>query len=193
MDLTTILGSFMSGANRLIGGIKTLAIPRIEDLPYATSPPLQFIYESTADLLLGNYVWADPPSPLASLRPIRTNVIYYFRNITLAADIEEFDFTSNLVTSPSFYSFLNSDSRAVMFREPVTMNKFYQQFDFRYTWRTQQEEDQLLGGFTGQLVQGAGLVGKASITLKAIISAQEIVDDAFNKAFFQKYPDGGQS
>jgi hypothetical protein len=89
---------------------------------------------------------------------------------------------------PQFYAFLNSDSNAVMFREPLIMNKFYQQFVFPYAWRTQQEDDQIMAAFNGQLAQGMGLIGKASITLKAIISATEIVDDSFGKLFWEKYP-----
>jgi hypothetical protein len=190
MDISTILGTFMSGANRLIRGIKVLGVPRIEDLPYATSPPIQFVYESTAHLVLGNYLWADPPSPLLALRPVRPNTLYFIRNVTLSADVEELDFTTNIVTAPQFYGYMQSDSRAVLFREPLIMVKFMQQFDFRYAFRTQQENDQLFAGFTGQLVQGAGLIGKVAITLKAIIAAQEIVDDGFNRLFFEKYPGG---
>jgi len=188
MDLTAITGSFISGVSRLINGIKTLAVPRLEDLPYWTSPPIQFVYESTATLALGNYIWNDPPTALVPNRPIRPNFLYYFRNITLSADIEELDFTANIVTSPQFFTFLDSTGRAVLFREPLVMNKFYQQFDYRLVWRTLTDPDTLRAAFVGQLVQGPGLIGKASITLKAIISAQEIVDDGYVKQFVTKYP-----
>jgi len=188
MDLTAITGSFISGVSRLINGIKTLAVPRIEDLPYWTSPPIQFVYESTAPLALGVYTWNDLPTAFTPNRPIRPNFLYYFRNITLSADIEELDFIANIVTPPQYFTFLDSTQQAVLFREPLVMNKFYQQFDYRLVWRTLTDPDTLRAAFTGQLVQGAALIGKASITLKAIISAQEIVDDGYVTHFVEKYP-----
>jgi hypothetical protein len=48
----------------------------------------------------------------------------------------------------------------------------------------------LFCSFNGSLLQGAGLVGKASITLKAIISAQEVVDDTFISMFKSSYLGG---
>lgn len=173
---------------RLIGGIRTLNIPRLEDLPYATSPPIQFVYQSTASLNVGSYTWADDPSPLVPNRPVRANALYYFRSITLSADTAELDFTANIVTTPQFYTFLQSDARAVLFREPILMVKFFDQFDYRLTWKSQSTTDQLFAAFRGVLVQGGGLVGKATIQLTAVISAQEIIEESFINLFFKKYP-----
>jgi hypothetical protein len=174
----------------LIGGIRTLAVPRAEDLPYNTSPPIQFVYESTANLSIGYYTWNDTPSVLSTIRPILNNALYYFRSITLTADIEQLDFTSNISVSPKFYMFKESDNNAVLFREPVTMNTFYQNFDYRFFWQSHRGNDQLRAAFIGSLTQGASLIGKSSITLKAIISAQEIVDDEFIELFKLNYPGG---
>lgn len=164
------------------------AIARLEDLPYWSSPPIQFVYESQANLALGNYVWADTPGVFTPNRPIRENVLYFFRNISLSADIAEVDFTSNIVTTPQFYTFRESDTQAVLFREPIQMVKFFEDFAYRFAWETHRVDDILYGAFTGSLVQGPGLIGKASITLKAIISAQEIVDDNFINLFKAHYP-----
>lgn len=173
---------------KLVRGIRVLAVPRIEDLPYHTSPPIQFVYESTATLALGLYVWADPPSPLTPNRPILDNALYYFRNITLTADTEVLDYTSNIVTSPQFFMYRESDLNTVLFREPVLMNTFYEQFAYPLVWESHRGADRLRAGFTGSLVQGPGLVGKASITLKAIITATEIVDKNFIEIFRSNYP-----
>lgn len=168
--------------------LQALRIPRAEDLPYWTSPPIQFVFESTANLALGSYTWADTPAAFTPQRPILINAVYYFRSITLTADCAEFDYTTNIVTTPAFYTFLESYSDAVLFREPILMNKFYDQFTYRFFWQSYRSDDILKGGFVGSLLQGPGLVGKSSITLKAIISAQEIVDENFCNLFKANYP-----
>lgn len=165
-------------------------VGRVEDLPYSSSPPIQFTYQSTATLSLGYYTWADGQLALTPTRPLLQNALYYFRSITLAANIEELDFTSNITTTPAFYMFQKSHSNAILFREPVLMVKFLQQFEFRQAVFSQLINDQLYAAFRGVLVQGPNLIGKQSITLTAIISAQEVVDDGFIKMFTKKYPDG---
>ena len=165
-------------------------IPRLEDLPYISSPPIEFTYQSTATLSLGSYTWANTPSVLTPNRPLMTNALYYFRSITLAANIDELDFTSNISSIPQYNMYLKSNAKAILFREPIYMVKFFQNFEYRLTWLTRQQDDQLYAGFTGILLQGPGLIGKASITLTAIISAQEIVDDGYIKLFEQRYPNG---
>lgn len=172
---------------KFIEALTKLQVPRAEDLPYWTSPPIQFVYESTASLSAGAYVWADNPSVLTPPRPLIDNAVYFFRNVTLTADIEVLDFTANLVTSPEFFMFRESDSKAVLFREPIIMNTFYQNFEYRFWWASQRTDDQLFAAFRGSLVQGSGLIGKTSITLKAIVSATEVVDDKFIDLFKKHY------
>lgn len=166
-------------------------VPRIEDLPYHTSPPIEFVYESTAALSAAVYTWADNPTSLIPDRPLMENSLYFFRSITLAADIEELDFTSNITTAPKFQMYLRGRAKAILFREPVYMVKFLQNFDYRLAWLTQHTKDQLFASFNGVLAQGAGLIGKTSITLKAIISAQEVVDEKFVRKFREAYLGGG--
>ena len=173
---------------RHISSIKTSNIPRIEDLPYATSLPIQFVYESTANLQLGTYIWNDTQSELSPDRPVLSKALYYFRSFSLTANIEELDFTSSIVTTPKFFMFKTSDAKAVMFREPIQMNKFYDQFDYRLAWWSNQDSDQLFGAFRGTILQTPALLGKASITLKSIITAQEIIDDNFVRLFKSNYP-----
>ena len=177
---------------KFVRGIRTLAIPRLEDLPYHDSAPIQFVYESTASLALGVYVWSDVASALSPLRPMVDNAMYLFRNISLTADTEELDYTTNLVTPPQFYTFLQSDSRAVLFREPIVMNKFYDQFVYKFTFRSNKGQDQLFGAFRGTVAQGPGFVGKTDITLKAVITAQEVIDENFIESFYRPYPKIGK-
>lgn len=173
-----------------ISSVRVLNVPRLEDLPYATSPPIQFTYQSTANLNLGSYTWVDNPSALTPNRPILSNALYFFRTITLAADIEELDFESNITTTPDFYTYLESGAQAPLFREPIHMVKFLEDFTYKFLWKRNQDNNRLYAGFRGVINQGVALIGKASITLTAIISAQEIVDENFIKLFVTKpYPD----
>ena len=176
---------------RLITAVRYLYVPRAEDLPYWGSPPIQYVYESTANLVAGFYTWADNPSALTPNRPVRPNVLYFFRTISMAADIEELDFTSAIITTPQFNTHLLSDATAPLFREPVLMNKFFNQLPYRLWWSSQQGSDnsdrntgdRLFGTWAGVLQQTPALVGKASITLKAIITAQEVSDEYFVNQF----------
>lgn len=168
---------------RLIQAVRYLYVPRAEDLPYWGSPPVQYVYESTALLVAGFYTWVDAPSVLTPNRPVRPNVLYFFRNISMTADVEELDFTGAIITPPQFNTHLLSDANAPLFREPILMNKFFDQFDYRLWWSSQQENDVLRGTWNGILAQTPALIGKASITLKAIITAQEISDEYFVNQF----------
>jgi hypothetical protein len=163
-------------------------VPRIEDLPYYKSPPIEFTYTSSAPFAAGKYTWADRPSALTPNRPLMVNSLYYFRSITLSADIEETDFTSAIVTIPQFQMYLKSRAKTILFREPVYMLKFMQNFDYRFAWITQQVNDQLFASFNGVINQTPGTVGKDPLKLTAIISAQEVVDEGFIKLFKETYP-----
>lgn len=163
-------------------------IPRIEDMPYISSPPIEFVYRSSVAFVAGFYTWADTPTALTPNRRLMENVLYYFRSLTFSADIEELDFTSCIVTMPQLQMYLKSNSNAILFREPANMVKYLANFEYRFAWFTPRKDDQLLAGFRGVLNQNANLVGKSPITLTAVISAQEIVDDKFIKKFKQAYP-----
>jgi hypothetical protein len=180
---------------RLIHGLKSNSatlqknVPRAEDLPYSTSPPVQFVYRSTASLDSGNYIWEDTPAVLTPLRPILANALYFFRKITLVADVAGIDFDANVVTPPQFYVYRKSDGgKTVLFREPITMPTFLQGYDYRLFWKSQRIDDELYCAFRGQLVQGPSLIGKSTITLTAMISAQEIFDVNYINEFMKSYP-----
>jgi len=175
--------------NQAQKALENLFIGRAEDLPYGSSPPVQFVYESTATLALGAYTWADAPSVLTPQRPILDNALYFFRSISLSADVTDFDFTTNITTRPQFFMFLEGDSRATLFREPIEMNMFYQNFTYRFFWTSHQgQNDILFAAFRGVLIQGPGLVGKSTITLKSVISAQEIIDEQYISLFKAAFP-----
>jgi len=163
-------------------------VPRLEDLPYSSSPPIEFTYTSSAPFASGKYTWNDPPSSLTPNRPVMANCLYYFRSITFIADIQELDYVSDVVTVPKFQMYLRSTGKTILFREPIYMVKYFQNFDYRLTWISQKDEDILYAGFTGVLDQSTNTVGKADISLTTIISAQEIVDQGFIRMFKDMYP-----
>jgi hypothetical protein len=168
-------------------------VPRLEDLPYATSPAVEFVYKQTAALAAGSYIFSGSvPSPLSVLRPLMQNCVYYFRSLTISADIEENDYLPSITVTPTFQMFLKGTGKQILFREPVSIAKYFQNFDYRLCWITQREDDELFGVISGTLTQTASLIGKASITVSVVISAQEIVDQAFVKRFFNSsYPQVG--
>lgn len=163
-------------------------IPRLEDLPYHTSPPIEFLYQSAVSPSAGSYVWANNPTALVPNRPLMENALYYFRSLTLAADLDEYDFTTNTTALVKFQMYLKSRAKSILFREPIYMAKFLQNFDYRLVWHTQAAGDQIFASFTGTIYQGTNLVGKQTIHLTAIVSAQEIVDEHFVKLFKNAYP-----
>lgn len=148
-----------------------------DSVPYWSSPPVQFVYESTASLSLGKYTWSDTPSALSPDRPIQDNDLYVLNTMTLSADLAVTDFTSAISSTPLFNFHLVGDSKAPFFREPVQMVTFIENFPFRLVWGPSRGSDKLLASFRGVLLQTPALIGKTSITLKAIMSAQEIQDD----------------
>lgn len=184
------MNEFIQAITSLAGRIRILAVPRIEDLPYTNSPPLQWTYESTANLNLGQYVWTDTPSAFTPVRPLLENALYYIRSITLSADVDELVFQGALVTAPSFYTYVEKQGNVPLFREPIRMNRYYEDFTYRLTWGTQSGNEEVLGAFRGTLLQTADLIGKSSVTLKATMTVQEIVDKKFINLFRDGYPKG---
>lgn len=179
----------MTDLEKAISGIKALNIARIEDLPYHDSPPVQFFYQSSATLNAGTYTWSDTPSALTTTRPVLSNALYFFRHITFSADIEELDFTAAITTVPTFQFYQKSMGNVPMFREPIRMMKYLENWDFRLTWMAHESQrDAFRAGFSGVLTQTAALIGKASITLTAVISAQEIISENFIDLFSKGYP-----
>ena len=158
-------------------------VARREDIPYIQSPPVQFIYSSTAALSLGSFTWKDPLTAFNPEREILTNALYYFRSITMTADISEFDYTSNVTTPLEFKAYLKGDAKTPLYRQGFRMEKFFDQFDYPFFWRRHTQNDILYGTLQGAVVQGASLIGKTSITVKVIISAQEITHEGFVKDF----------
>lgn len=166
------------------------------DIPYKESPPIQFTYESTGSLTLGEYRWQDSPTLMIPNRALTDNSLIFIRSVTLSADITESDYVQNVPTlldMPALFLYLQSEAGAVKWREPVIMSKFFNEFTHKFWFRPKQNRDRLQAAFRSingraTLAQGSSLVGKASVTLKAVISAQEITDNNYIRAFENAYP-----
>ena len=161
--------------------IPPILIPRLEDMPYYQSPPIQFVFSQTAPLEFGQYVFPIAKALFTPDRPILDNALYYFRTITCTADITELDYESAVDASTpfQFHCFEQSLSGSPRFREPILIAKFLENFDYRLLFLPRQEPNALLGSFQGTIIQTASLLGKEDITFKMVISAQEITDDGF--------------
>lgn len=96
----------------------------------------------------------------------------------------------NVVNAPAFKLYLQQQADAALFREPVRMVKFFEDFPFPATFISQADPDKILAGFSGRLDQGSSLVGKLDLRLTAIISATEISDQNFIREFTKNYPSG---
>ena len=158
-------------------------VARRGDIPYIQSPPVQFSYSATAALSLGAYTWS---AAMAAFNPqvnILVTGLYYFRSITMSADISEFDYLSNVTTPLVFKAYLKGDAKTPLYRQGFVMEKFFDQFDFPFFWRRHTIDDVIYGTLRGAIAQGPNLLGKTSITVKVIISAQEITNEQYVKDF----------
>lgn len=183
--------------NSLISAIRPLAVARIDDLPYVSSKAAQFVYQSTCEVghdsngnvdTPGNFVWNDRAASMTPARPLGENSLYFIRNLTMTADVNQNHFPQSIVTPPRFYLYKESNLAAPILREPVIMPCFLENFDYRYAFFTSDPADQLLGAWTGQLEMVSDLTGKDFITLTMVISAQEIIDENYIAAFKKAYP-----
>ena len=165
------------------------------EIPYFTSPPVQYVYRSTANLVFGAYTWADNPSPLyfpiagsagAVLRRVQSRALYYIRDITVKADIDKNDYPAALSAPIPYLSLhLRSQGRTSLFREPFVVPSFLENFQYRQFVHITQDPEEMLGSFRGALIQTPALIGKASITLTAVLSVQEISDHEYVNRFMQ--------
>jgi hypothetical protein len=183
--------------NELIKAIRPLSVGRVEDLPYISSPPAQFVYQSTCEVghysdgtvgIAGNFIWNDTASAMTPARPLGENSLYFIRKLTMTADVNQNHFPQSIVTAPKFYLYKESNLAAPILREPVIMPCFLENFDYRFAFFTSDPDDQLLGALSGQLEMIADLTGKKFITITVVISAQEVIDENFISQFKKAYP-----
>ncbi len=169
--------------------LKNPLIPRINDFPIFESPPIQFVYEQTAQNFFGQYTFNLSKQPMNPDKALLDTALYYIRNITFSMDITEQDFNSSLDTSYGnfqYHLFEEASGGTPNFREPIQVSKFLENFDYQMVILPRTSPNKFQASFDGRLNQTSALQGKQAITAKAVLSVQEITHDGFIEAITRR-------
>jgi len=171
-------------------------VPRIPDIPYHTSYPHQFVFQQTAPLALGEYVFDGTKALLTQQPQLIKDALYIFRHITLTADTSVGVYEEAIGSSPGFTPdvprvqfFFAQGTGAPVFKTPIFMNTFIEGWEYTRAWQNQQSPQQLSANWQGKIRQTGALIGKPEITLKIIVAATEVTDEAYVNDFVHRsYP-----
>ncbi len=172
---------------------------RLIDIPYGKSPPVIFTYRQTATLAVGQYNFSGSGTTVAKQvfdpsRPLMPNALYLFETISFSMDVEPNDYQAAIATLPSFSAYLQSGSLGPALREPIVLDKYFENYPYRLHIMGALSMDKisgaagdtfnkLFGSIGGVLNQTASLVGKGSITAVIKMTAQEVTDGEFISAY----------
>lgn len=187
----------------------------IENIPYATSPPLIFTYRQSATVAAGIFDFSGTMAKTAFTpsRPILPNVLYIFRTFTYAMDIDLADYFGAIGATggvtPEFSLYIQSDASGPKLREPVVLANFMQNFPYIFAIFGQEllqrarpnavaatvnqptTFNRLLGLITGTLIEIPSLIGKGAITAIVQLTAQEVSEEEYIRVFRGTNPDYG--
>jgi len=172
-------------------------IARIEDLPYFSSPPMQFTFTQSATLTLGRYPFVSEKAVVGNNKNLTDNVLVYIKEITFSADIELLAYQQALKLStgatdiPTFSLFLQSEARSPIFIDPIQLGNYYSGQEYKKIFLSKQNPNELTGFFRGTLQQNAALAGVQEINLTMDIWVQQITNDNFIEAIRKNYPNIG--
>jgi hypothetical protein len=176
-------------------GVTVPRVARLEDLPYFSSPPIQFTFTQQAVLTLGQY-----PLSLASKAVMRNNAqlsdnsLIFIRDISFYADIPVLDYQQALQLStgdtdvPRFSLYMGGNSAVPLLRNPIELGDYFREQNYIKLMLPRFTPNSLLGAIEGTIQQTAALAGISKINLTVEIYCQEIVDDGFIAAIQRKYP-----
>ena len=174
---------------------KATRVARLEDLPYYTSPPIQFTYTQSANLTLGTY-----PFGLAAKTVMGNNVqltdnsLIYIRNISFYADVPKVDYQQALqllagtVDIPKLSIYMGGNTGVPILRTPIELGDYFREQDYRLLIMPKYTPNELLAAIQGTVQQTGALAGVATLNLTVEVYCQEIVDDSFIDAIVRKYP-----
>lgn len=151
-------------------------------LPLTTSPPVLFQYQQTAELVGGQYEFVLSRNPFTPDRDLKASATYYFRTLTVSADVAEEHYASAILEIPKLSIYLKSGAGGPLFRDAVRIGKYLNNLPYEYAEDPAVDPNRLQGAISGRLNQIPSLIGKTSITLTVILAAQEIMDDGFNRS-----------
>jgi len=169
-------------------------ITRIEDLPYLLSPPMQITFKQSAGLTSGQYIFNGDRQVVGNNKNINDQGLYYIKSMTFSADVEQLAYqkalklSSGEVDIPRFSLFMQSDTQAPAFKDPVQLGEYFSDQEFKKLILPRQQPNRLTGFFRGTLQQIAELSGVAEINLSVNIWIQYITDDNFIKGLHKQYP-----
>jgi len=174
--------------------INVSRVGRIEDMPYYTSPPLQFTYTQQAALALGTYPFVIAKTAVANNAQLTENTLIYLRDISFYADIPALDYQAALklaaggVDIPRLSLYMEGNAAVPLLRTPIELGNYFREQSFRMLIPSHVTPNNLLASVQGTLQQHAGLAGIAEVNITVELYCQEIVDDDFIKAIKRKYP-----
>lgn len=169
-------------------------ITRIEDLPYKTSPPAQFVFTQAATLTAGTYPWTGGRAAITNEKDITDNTLIYIKALSFSADIPLVDYQQALklaagtVDIPRFSAFLQADSNAPIFVDPIVLHDYFNDQEYRLLIEPKQLPNAFTGFFRGTLQQTAALAGVGEINLTVQMWVQLISDDNFIAGIRKEYP-----
>ena len=183
---------------------KEVGILDLAKIPFLKSPPMHFVYRSTATLQFGQYVFDRTNTPKSNFNPrinIEQNRLYLIRSFSFSADINILDyqaafFGTGQVNVPTFSLYLKANEAAPFLRQPLQLPTYYEEQDFPKVFIPQRiagpaaqsgsaalvtakSLNEFQGFFKGVLDQIPALIGKQSVTLILTLNGTEVQDDGF--------------
>lgn len=169
-------------------------VARMEDLPYYSSPPIQFIHTQQGALALGVYPFVIAKAAMQNTIQLSDNSLIYIRNISFYADVPELDYQMALqlaagtVNIPRLSIYFSGNASVPLLRNPVFLGNYFREQDYRMLVRPKVTPNTIQAAIQGTLQQHGGLAGIGQVNLTVEIYCQEIVDDNFVSAITKKYP-----
>jgi hypothetical protein len=169
---------------------------RYQDVPIFNSPPVQFAFEQSITVNgAGNYVWPVNRQDESLGLDINEHSLYLFETYTFAADIDSEDYKGAISVRPTFRLYLKSEGANPQLKQPIQLPLYMNNFPYKMallprvaeTNGVMTEENFLMGSFSGTLFQIPSLIGKRSINLVMVLSAQEVTNDDFILKFMAQY------
>lgn len=157
------------------------------NIPHFSSRAVEFTASVSAPMVGGFYTFnASQWVPLATLVPQRRG-IYVVRGLSFAADVDEGNYTANIVELPRIWFGLTANIQSSIFRFPIPLSVYRRGVEWDEVIVVDKEPCQMLARAQGRLSQSAALVGKADITLFVTLTTYEITDDAWIAEYKKGY------
>ena len=163
-------------------------VARISDFPLWLSPPIKYVYEQTSTLAAGLYTFALARADFTPAKNLNPGTMLYIRNISFACDVPEALYVDAKTTTPQFRTFMRGDASSPVFKNPLTLTKYFDNTPWEQLIYPNKAVNRLRGNIQGVLTQTAALAGVLTITATIEMYVQEITDREFIKELMKNYP-----